>query len=56
MTEIDYGVPAVQMQGVHKWFGAFHALNGINLTVQPGARIVGCGPSGCTVRLMPFRA
>ena len=46
MTEIDYGVPAVQMQGVHKWFGAFHALNGINLTVQPGERIVVCGPSG----------
>jgi general L-amino acid transport system ATP-binding protein len=46
MVEVDYGVPAVQMQGVHKWFGAFHALNGINLTVQPGERIVVCGPSG----------
>ncbi len=39
-------VPAVDMRGVHKWFGAFHVLNGINLTVQPGERIVICGPSG----------
>ena len=40
------GVPAVELRGVHKWFGAFHVLNGINLTVQPGERIVVCGPSG----------
>ncbi len=46
MIKVDYNVPAVQMQGVYKWFGAFHALNGINLTVQPGERIVVCGPSG----------
>jgi general L-amino acid transport system ATP-binding protein len=36
----------VEMQGVHKWFGAFHALSDINLTVRRGERIVICGPSG----------
>ena len=38
--------PAVQLEGVHKWFGAFQALNDINLTVRNGERIVICGPSG----------
>lgn len=38
--------PAVQLEGVQKWFGAFQALNDINLTVRNGERIVICGPSG----------
>ena len=38
--------PAVQMVGVHKWFGEFHVLRDINLAVQRGERIVICGPSG----------
>ena len=37
---------AVRMVGVHKWFGQFHVLKDINLTVQRGERIVICGPSG----------
>ena len=36
----------VQMLGVHKWFGHFHVLKNINLTVRKGERIVICGPSG----------
>ncbi len=36
----------IQMNGVHKWFGAFHVLKDINLTVKKGERIVVCGPSG----------
>jgi len=36
----------IQMQGVHKWFGQFHVLKDINLTVNRGERIVICGPSG----------
>jgi general L-amino acid transport system ATP-binding protein len=36
----------VQMLGVHKWFGHFHVLKDINLTVRKGERIVICGPSG----------
>jgi general L-amino acid transport system ATP-binding protein len=31
---------------MHKWFGDFHVLRGINLEVQKGERIVICGPSG----------
>jgi general L-amino acid transport system ATP-binding protein len=38
--------PAVEMTGVHKWFGDFHVLRDINLTVARGERIVICGPSG----------
>ena len=38
--------PAVQMIGVHKWYGEFHVLKDINLTVGKGERIVVCGPSG----------
>ena len=36
----------IQMTGVHKWFGEFHVLKDINLTVHKGERIVICGPSG----------
>jgi general L-amino acid transport system ATP-binding protein len=31
---------------VNKWFGQFHVLRDIDLTVAPGERIVICGPSG----------
>jgi general L-amino acid transport system ATP-binding protein len=37
---------AVDMIGVHKWFGDFHVLRDINLRVTKGERIVICGPSG----------
>ena len=37
---------AVQMLGVHKWYGDFHALKDINLEVGRGERIVISGPSG----------
>jgi len=36
----------IQMESVHKWYGAFHVLKDINLTIQKGERIVVCGPSG----------
>lgn len=39
-------VPVVQLQGLNKWYGDYHALKDINLCVQPGERIVLCGPSG----------
>ena len=38
--------PAIQLVDVHKWYGEFHVLRDINLTVQRGERIVVCGPSG----------
>jgi general L-amino acid transport system ATP-binding protein len=37
---------AVEMIGVHKWYGEFHVLRDINLRVTKGERIVICGPSG----------
>ncbi len=38
--------PAVQMRGVHKWYGEFHVLKNIDMEVARGERIVICGPSG----------
>jgi general L-amino acid transport system ATP-binding protein len=38
--------PMILMQAVHKWYGQFHVLKDINLSVQQGERIVLCGPSG----------
>jgi polar amino acid transport system ATP-binding protein len=37
---------AVHMEGVNKWYGAYHALKEVNLEVNRGERIVICGPSG----------
>ena len=37
---------AVIMRGVNKFYGDFHALADIDLTVERGERIVICGPSG----------
>ena len=36
----------IEMSGVNKWYGQFHVLKDINLTVHKGERIVVCGPSG----------
>ncbi|GLK64533.1 ATP-binding cassette domain-containing protein (plasmid) [Paracoccus kondratievae] len=37
---------AIIMRSVNKYYGAYHALVDINLTVARGERIVICGPSG----------
>jgi len=37
---------AVEIIGMHKWYGEFHVLRDINLAVERGERIVICGPSG----------
>ncbi|MCB1761558.1 MAG: amino acid ABC transporter ATP-binding protein [Gammaproteobacteria bacterium] len=36
----------IEIVGMHKWYGEFHVLKEINLTVSRGERIVICGPSG----------
>jgi general L-amino acid transport system ATP-binding protein len=36
----------IQMTDVNKWYGQFHVLKDINLSVKQGERIVLCGPSG----------
>ncbi len=38
--------PIIEIAGLNKWFGTFHVLRDIDLTVQPRERIVICGPSG----------
>jgi general L-amino acid transport system ATP-binding protein len=37
---------AVDMIAVHKWYGEFHVLKNIDLSVAEGEKIVICGPSG----------
>ena len=37
---------AVQISAMNKWYGSFHVLRDINMTVMKGERIVICGPSG----------
>ncbi len=38
--------PIIEIIGMHKWYGDFHVLQGIDLTVARQERIVICGPSG----------
>ncbi len=40
------GEPAIRIDQMNKWFGAFHVLRDIDLQVAPRERIVICGPSG----------
>ena len=38
--------PMIELKGLNKWYGDFHVLRDINLSVRKGERIVICGPSG----------
>ena len=38
--------PMICFEQVHKWFGALHVLDDINLRVMSGEVVVVCGPSG----------
>ncbi|WP_158161053.1 amino acid ABC transporter ATP-binding protein [Grimontia hollisae] len=44
MTQQDS--PVIQLANMNKWYGQFHVLKNINLTVAKGEKIVICGPSG----------
>jgi len=48
MSELkqDAPEPIIRFEHVHKWFGALHVLDDINLRVMPGEVMVVCGPSG----------
>jgi general L-amino acid transport system ATP-binding protein len=46
LAATSLGQAMIQMEGVHKWYGAFHVLKDLNLIVRKGERIVVCGPSG----------
>lgn len=37
---------AIELVDVNKWYGTFHVLKDINLTVASGEKVVICGPSG----------
>jgi general L-amino acid transport system ATP-binding protein len=43
---VKEGAVAIEMTGVNKWFGTFHALKDIDLGIRRGERMVICGPSG----------
>ncbi|KXJ33348.1 MULTISPECIES: amino acid ABC transporter ATP-binding protein [Pseudomonas] len=43
---VDSSKVMIQLKDVNKWYGQFHVLKDINLTVTQGERIVLCGPSG----------
>ena len=38
--------PIIEFSKVNKWYGGFHVLRDIDLSVARGERIVICGPSG----------
>lgn len=38
--------PAIELVNVNKWYGDFHVLKDISLTVGSGEKVVICGPSG----------
>jgi general L-amino acid transport system ATP-binding protein len=38
--------PMIVAQDVHKWYGSFHVLKGVSLTVNRGEVVVIMGPSG----------
>jgi polar amino acid transport system ATP-binding protein len=55
--------PLIRMEKVNKWYGEYHALRNVDLSVRRGERIVLCGPSGsgkstlirCINRLEPIQ-
>ena len=51
MKKAAHVIPAdaddiIRIEGLNKWFGEFHVLKNVSLTVKRGERIVICGPSG----------
>ena len=45
-TALAIDAEFLRIRGLHKWYGDFHVLRGIDLDVRSGERIVICGPSG----------
>ncbi|MBL8667059.1 MAG: amino acid ABC transporter ATP-binding protein, partial [Rhodospirillales bacterium] len=37
---------AIGLEKVNKWYGSFHVLRDVSLTIRRGQRFVVCGPSG----------
>ena len=61
-SQSQLGGPAIEIVRLNKWYGTFHVLRDIDLTVRRGERIVIAGPSGsgkstlirCVNGLEPF--
>ena len=45
-ADVERAKWAVEIIALNKWYGEFHVLRDINLTVARGERVVICGPSG----------
>ena len=45
-SALDSSEVIISITDMHKWYGEFHVLKDINLSVKRGERIVICGPSG----------
>jgi len=43
---LDAAPVAIELRNVNKWYGQFHVLTNVNLTVRKGEKVVVCGPSG----------
>jgi len=43
---LDASPVAIELRNVNKWYGQFHVLTDVNLTVRKGEKVVVCGPSG----------
>ena len=39
-------MPMIEFKDIHKWYGEFHVLKGIEVSVEQGEVLVICGPSG----------
>src|SRR2546428_10445348 len=46
MTTTPNKAPMINFKDVDKWYGSYHALNGIVAEVAKGEVVVVCGPSG----------
>ncbi len=43
---LDASPVEIELRNVNKWYGQFHVLRDVNLTVRKGEKVVVCGPSG----------
>ena len=56
MDGLNCAAPIITMRDVSKWYGDFQVLDGLDLDVRAGEKLILCGPSGSgkstTIRLL----